>query len=60
MTRLPLGSAVHWWLALSAAGWGAIALLLAHPRTGLALIAFAAGVELGDQLRVWARAARAR
>lgn len=51
MTRLPLDIAVRWWLVLALAGWGAVAVLLAHPRIGLVLIAAAAGVELLDQLR---------
>lgn len=51
MTRLPLSRAACWWLILALAGWGAVAVLLAHPRAGLALIAAAAGVELLDQLR---------
>ena len=51
MTRLPLSAAACWWLAVSLAGWSAVAVLLWHPRIGLALIAAAAGIELLDQVR---------
>lgn len=48
--RLPLAQAACWWLALSLAGWGAVALLCWHPRWALGLIAVALAVELVDEL----------
>lgn len=50
MTRLPLSQAACWWLALSVAGWGVVALLLWHPRAALGLIAVALAVELLSEL----------
>lgn len=42
--------ALCWWLTLSLTGWGAVALLLWHPRWALGLIAAALAVELLDEL----------
>lgn len=42
--------ALCWWVALSLAGWGAVALLLWRPRWALGLIAAALLVELLDEL----------